>query len=207
MVDLYAVFLARALSGGSGFKPTEEQLNAINSGITSAKVAEFEAKQDALTTAQLNAVNSGITADKVTQFEGKQNALNASQLNAVNSGITSAKVTQFEGKQDALSTSQLNAVNSGITASTVQKLILSPVSAPAKPTLLGVDTANAESQFTMGVGLGTDESTSPFAIDVKGVSYLTTAPTSANTSGSLIAVVLSSEPTTKYNGYIYYITE
>jgi hypothetical protein len=42
---------------------------------------------------------------------------------------------------------------------------------------------------------------------VSEVEYLTTAPSSANTSGKLKFVVLSSEPSTYYNGYIYYITE
>lgn len=40
----------------------------------------------------------------------------------------------------------------------------------------------------------------------KSVSYLTTAPSSANTSGRLQFVVLSSEPATKYDGYLYIIT-
>lgn len=39
-----------------------------------------------------------------------------------------------------------------------------------------------------------------------GVSYLTEAPTSNNTDG-LKFVVLSSEPATKYEGYLYIITE
>lgn len=38
------------------------------------------------------------------------------------------------------------------------------------------------------------------------ISYLTTAPSSANTDGGLKFVVLSSEPATKYSGYIYIIT-
>ena len=41
----------------------------------------------------------------------------------------------------------------------------------------------------------------------RGLSYLTTAPESANTNGNLIPVVLSAEPTTKYEGYLYIITE
>lgn len=40
-----------------------------------------------------------------------------------------------------------------------------------------------------------------------GLKYLTTAPSSANNDGGLIIVVLSSEPATKYAGYIYLITE
>ena len=41
---------------------------------------------------------------------------------------------------------------------------------------------------------------------LQGVPYITTAPSAANTSGTLIIVVLSSEPATKYDGYLYLIT-
>lgn len=41
----------------------------------------------------------------------------------------------------------------------------------------------------------------------EGVPYLTTAPTEDNTSGKLKVVVLDSEPATKYDGYLYMITE
>lgn len=177
-IEQYLDYIAE--HSGAAFEPTEEQLAAMNSGITEAKV---------------------------TSFEGKQDALNADQLTAVNSGITAAKVTEFEGKQAALNASQLNAVNSGITAALVNRTILAPVSAPSEKVLLGVDTTNSEVQYKLGVGLATDESTSPYTLDVKGVSYLTTAPTSANTAGDLKIVVLSAEPATKYNGYLYLIKE
>ena len=36
--------------------------------------------------------------------------------------------------------------------------------------------------------------------------YITTAPSAANTDGGLILVVLSSDPATRYAGYIYIIT-
>lgn len=38
-----------------------------------------------------------------------------------------------------------------------------------------------------------------------GISYVTTAPTGANTNGKLKVVVLSSEPANKYSGYLYFI--
>ena len=37
--------------------------------------------------------------------------------------------------------------------------------------------------------------------------YTTTAPTSANTSGYLKIAVLASEPSTKYDGWLYLISE
>lgn len=47
----------------------------------------------------------------------------------------------------------------------------------------------------------------PAVFSAKDVAYLTTAPSSANTSGKLKFVVLDSEPTTYYDGYYYIITE
>ena len=99
-------------------------------------VAGLATKQDALSSSQLQAVNSGITSALVTQIgtntsaiAGKQDALSSSQLSAVNSGITSELVTQIgtntsaiAGKQDALSSSQLAAVNSGITSTDVAQI-------------------------------------------------------------------------------------
>ena len=104
--------------------PTEEQLAAMNSGITANKVTQYDGyaatiagKQDALSTAQLAAVNSGVTQTKITQYDGyaatiagKQDALSTAQLAAVNSGVTQTKITQYDGyaatiagKQDQIS--------------------------------------------------------------------------------------------------------
>lgn len=56
--------------------------------------------QKSLTATQLNAVNSGITSAKVSTYDGyasgKQNALSTSQLAAVNSGITSDAVEKID---------------------------------------------------------------------------------------------------------------
>lgn len=62
-----------------------------------------ESKQDKLDTTQMQAVNSGITSEKVAKYDGyettingKQDKLNASQMNAVNSGITVYKVESYD---------------------------------------------------------------------------------------------------------------
>lgn len=49
-------------------------------------------------------------------------------------------------------------------------------------------------------------SSTPAVFSAKEVAYLTTAPSSNNTSGKLKFVVLSSEPATYYDGYYYIIT-
>lgn len=107
------------------------QTNALNSGVTSAKVGEWDAlkssKQDALTEAQTNAINSGVTSAKVSAWDAmrtnKEDRLTGGKLDAVNSGITAGRVQKYEswgaGKQDALTEPQTNAVNSGVTAAKV----------------------------------------------------------------------------------------
>lgn len=57
---------------GGGFTPTEAQLSAMNSGITSDKITEMETeidgKQTQLTEKQLEAVNSGVNANLISQI-------------------------------------------------------------------------------------------------------------------------------------------
>jgi hypothetical protein len=67
---------------------TEEQQNAIDSGITSEKVSGYDSH-----------VENGdihVTASQKTEWSGKQDALNSSQMGAVNSGITSGKVDGYD---------------------------------------------------------------------------------------------------------------
>ena len=66
----------------------------------------------------------------------------------------------------------------------------------------GLEWGTAGEQYTAGTGIDITAN----AISVSGVSYITTAPTAANTDGDLKFVVLSSDPSTKYAGYIYIIT-
>lgn len=92
---------------------TEEQMLAVNSGITTEKVTDIAtnksdiatletSKQDKLSDSQLLAINSGATEDKINQIglnttaiENKQDKLTETQLTAVNSGITDTKVAQI----------------------------------------------------------------------------------------------------------------
>ena len=67
----------------------------------------LQGKQNTLTTAQLNAANSGITSAKVSTYDGyasgKQDKLTTTQLAAANSGITSAKVSTYDGYASTIS--------------------------------------------------------------------------------------------------------
>ena len=84
VVDLGTVITAHQDISGKQDKLTAEQLNAVNSGITEAKVGTYDGyattiagKQDKLSTAQLGAVNSGITAAKVGTYDGYADKITA----------------------------------------------------------------------------------------------------------------------------------
>lgn len=106
------------------------QLNAVNSGITAAKVAEIDNKSE------VSGTNDGTNWTNIT-INGTTKAIPSggggggftptqTQLDAMNSGITSSKVSTYDGyaagKQDALSTAQLNACNSGIDSTKVAQI-------------------------------------------------------------------------------------
>lgn len=93
------------MNAGSAISPDASGVVDLGTVIT-----DISGKQDKLNANQLSAVNSGITAAKVEQYDGyatgKQDALSEAQLSAVNSGITTAKVGQYDGyatgKQDKI---------------------------------------------------------------------------------------------------------
>ncbi len=94
-----------------------QDIQIAQSQVTGLSAA-LGGKQDNLSADQLDAVNSGITAAKVATYDGyaigKQNALSEDQLAAVNSGITTDKVGRYDGyatgKQDTISvTNKLSA--------------------------------------------------------------------------------------------------
>ena len=66
----------------------------------------------------------------------------------------------------------------------------------------GIEWGAVGKTYTAGTGIDITND----AISVSGLPFSTTAPTEANTDGTLHVVVLSAEPATKYNGYLYIIT-
>ena len=101
--------------------------DVMKSGITAAKLAELEAKQGALDEDQLKAVNSGITTEKVAAYDAyattKQDTLTGAQVAAVNSGIDATKVAQIEtNKTDIATINASDVMKSGITAAGVTQI-------------------------------------------------------------------------------------
>lgn len=90
------------MNNGSAISPDSN--GVVNLGTV---ITDISGKQDKLNTNQLNAVNSGITSAKVTTYDGyatgKQDKLSETQLNAVNSGITSTKVSTYDGYASKIS--------------------------------------------------------------------------------------------------------
>lgn len=72
---------------GKQAKLNTAQMNAVNSGITSAKVSSYDS--------HIANTTIHVTAQDKQTWNAKQNALNSTQMDAVNSGITSAGVTQI----------------------------------------------------------------------------------------------------------------
>lgn len=101
VVDLGTVITAHQDISGKQDKLTAEQLNAVNSGITEAKVSTYDgyatSKQDKLSTAQLGAVNSGITAAKVGTYDGY-----------------AGKITALEGKPGLDKVGTVTSVSAGV---------------------------------------------------------------------------------------------
>ena len=91
------------MNAGSAISPDSN--GVVNLGTV---ITDISGKQDKLNTNQLAAVNSGITSAKVTTYDGyaagKQDKLNETQLNAVNSGITSTKVSTYDGYASKITT-------------------------------------------------------------------------------------------------------
>lgn len=91
------------MNNGSAISPDSN--GVVNLGTV---ITDISGKQDKLNTNQLNAVNSGITSAKVTTYDGyatgKQDKLSETQLNAVNSGITSTKVSTYDGYASKITT-------------------------------------------------------------------------------------------------------
>lgn len=93
------------MNAGSAISPDASGVVDLGTVITAHQ--DISGKQDKLNTNQLNAVNSGITAAKVTTYDGyatgKQDKLSDTQLGAVNSGITQTKVGTYDGYASKIS--------------------------------------------------------------------------------------------------------
>lgn len=93
------------MNAGSVISP--DASGVVNLGTVITAHQDISGKQDKLNTNQLAAVNSGITAAKVTTYDGyatgKQDKLSSTQLEAVNSGITQTKVGTYDGYASKIS--------------------------------------------------------------------------------------------------------
>lgn len=105
--------------GGGLEDLTEEQLAAVNSGITSSKVTQIATNTTAISNKQnlitstnrlsadlvndLTTTNKFVTSNEKTTWNNKQDSLTTNQLSAVNSGITSSKVTQIDTNTNNIS--------------------------------------------------------------------------------------------------------
>ena len=78
------------------------------SAVTTDGTCKWELTAESITATQRAAMDSGITAAKVSQYDGyatsKQNVLSTAQMNAVNSGVTATKVATYDGYATSIPT-------------------------------------------------------------------------------------------------------
>lgn len=101
---------ASATANSASTTATNANITANNANSTAQQaLTTAQGKQDPLTETQLDAVNSGITSALVgqigtntTNIAGKQDQLTQTQLDAVNSGINSTKVAEIDNKVEQI---------------------------------------------------------------------------------------------------------
>lgn len=125
VVDLGTVITAHQDISGKQDKLTAAQLNAVNSGITSAKVEQYNGYNTTISDhiTRLTTLEGKPGLDKTgTVSSIKINGTSKTPTNgAVDLGTVITSHQDISGKQDKLSTAQLNAANSGITSDKVKQ--------------------------------------------------------------------------------------
>ena len=161
---------------------------------------------------------SGSTVTWAYEYTLNNSSFTAQQWAAINSGITSSLVTQIGTNQTNIGNLNTNKADKSATVSSVSydsnanKLQQTINGTTTDVMTFGSNAFNSTpipttyvSQITPGTGINIDSNNNN-TISLDGViPYTTTAPTANNTTGLKI-VVLSSEPATKYDGYLYIIT-
>lgn len=125
VVDLGTVITAHQDISGKQDKLSTAQLNAANSGITSAKVEQYNNYNTTISnhTTRLTTLEGKPGLDKTgTVSSIKINGTSKTPTNgAVDLGTVITSHQDISGKQDKLNAAQLNAANSGITSDKVKQ--------------------------------------------------------------------------------------
>lgn len=125
VVDLGTVITSHQDISGKQDKLSTAQLNAVNSGITSAKVEQYDNYNTTINnhTTRLTTLEGKPGLDKTgTVSSIKINGTSKTPTNgAVDLGTVITSHQDISGKQDKLSAAQLSAANSGITSDKVKQ--------------------------------------------------------------------------------------
>ena len=89
---------------GYGIQDAYNQIQIDNMLAEKADKGEIDGKQDKLTDEQLAAVNSGITAEKLEELENRTNTFTEEQMAAINSGVTFETVEQVSDNKTKIET-------------------------------------------------------------------------------------------------------
>lgn len=95
----------------------EKPISTATQEALDSLTEELINKQGTLTSEQLEAVNSGITSLKITQYDKSISDINSS-ISTLETKVNT-NTTNIANKQDKLTTAQTNAVNSGVTSTKI----------------------------------------------------------------------------------------
>lgn len=166
-------------------------------------VWEYTLNNSSFTAAQWAAINSGATSTNIGQIATNTGNISSLSSNKADKTATVSNVSydsQNKKLQQTINGSTTDVVTFGSNA----------FNSTTIPTTY-VSSVNGQSGTVTGlqptISAGTGISISSNTVSLNGViPYTTTAPTAVNSTGVKIAI-LSSEPATKYAGWLYFITE
>lgn len=211
---------------------TSAQLNALNSGITSSLVTQIGTNQSDISSLSSNKADksatvsnvsydssskklqktiNGSTTDVVTfganAFTNTSIPTQASDINALPNSTKYGASLSVSGTSVQLKDQDGNNLGSAITTQDTTYSNLSAASGGTQVSLVTTGEKYTWNNKQDTISAGTGISISSNTVSLNGViPYTTTAPTAANNTGVKIAI-LSSEPATKYAGWLYFITE
>lgn len=195
--------------------PTANSNNPVTSG---GVYSALGSKQDNLTS---SSVTSGTVAE-VIGFDSSNNLIKGtvssgpSQVtinvdindsSSYSGTLSSADYTTLAGDNAYI---KINFQDTGVTRYSATLYKKQDLSAIGMPIVYEMSVTTSASVSGVSITIATDD-TRVYSIEEniytpEGVSYITTAPSADNTDGDLKFVILSSEPATYYDGYLYIVT-
>ena len=142
-----------------------------------------------------------------TLLGGKQNTIDSTHKISSDLVDDTSATNKFVSASDI---TKLNGIESGAQVNVIETISVNNVALTPTNKAVNIDLSGKQDTLVSGTNIKSINNESIVGsgnFNVNGFTYETTAPTEDNTSGILKVVFLTSEPSTKYNGYLYLIGE